>query len=134
VAHIIAAAIGLSIAEKVGLLTRIRPVLFAPILLMVCLIGSFALRNSMADVVVTIVFGFLGYEMRKFGYSRIAMLLGLLLGHLAELSFRQALMTKAGASAFFTRPIALALLICTVASLLWPFVQARLRRRKAANP
>ena len=132
-AHIIAAAIGLSIADKVGMLTRIRPVLFAPILLMVCLIGSFALRNSMVDVVVTIVFGFLGYEMRKFGYSRIAMLLGLLLGHMAELSFRQTLMTKSGSAAFITRPIALTLLICTLASLLWPFFQASLRRRKAKN-
>lgn len=129
-AHIVAALIGLSLAEKMALLTRIRPVLFAPILLLVCLIGSFALRNSMGDVVVTIVFGLLGYEMRKFGFSRIALLLGLLLGHMAEVSFRQTLMTRGGAMSFVTRPISLTLLLCTLASLLLPKIYSYVRARR----
>jgi len=113
----------------VALLTRIRPVLFAPILFLVCLIGSFALRNSIWDVFVTLGFGLLGYEMRKFDFSRIALLLGLLLGHMAEIAFRQTLMTEAGVMGFFTRPISLLILAATLASLFLPYFQAYFKRR-----
>jgi putative tricarboxylic transport membrane protein len=128
-AHIIAAMIGLAVADKVALLTKVRPVLFAPILFLVCLIGSFALRNSIGDVFVTLCFGLLGYEMRKFGFSRIALLLGLLLGHMAEVAFRQTLMTPSGALGFITRPISLVILLCILASLSLPFFQSYLKRR-----
>jgi putative tricarboxylic transport membrane protein len=129
--HITGAMIGLGIADKMALLTKIRPVLFAPVLLMVCLIGSYALRNNMGDVFVTILFGFIGYEMRKFGFPRVSLILGLLLGNLAELAFRQTLMTEQGAMAFFTRPIALTILVLTIASLVWPYLQTYLKRRRA---
>ena len=100
-------------------------------LLMVCLIGSYALRNNMGDVFITILFGFIGYEMRKFGFPRVSLILGLLLGNLAELAFRQSLMTEQGAMAFFTRPIALTILVLTIASLVWPYLQTYLKRRRA---
>jgi len=128
--HIVAAMIGLSLADKMALLTKIRPVLFAPILFLVCLIGSFALRNSIGDVMVTLIFGLLGYEMRKFGFSRIALILGLLLGNMAELSFRQTLMTEAGVMGFFTRPISVILFILILLSVFLPFFQTYWRRRK----
>lgn len=128
--HILAAVISLLLADKMALLTRIRPVLFAPILFVVCLIGSFALRNSIGDVVVTFLFGLLGYEMRKFGFSRIALLLGLLLGSMAEISFRQTLMTEAKIMGFFVRPISLTLFLFIVASIIIPHIQSS-RRRKA---
>jgi putative tricarboxylic transport membrane protein len=128
--HIVAAMIGLGLAEKMALLTKIRPVLFAPILFLVCLIGAFALRNSVGDVFVTLVFGFLGYEMRKFGFSRIALIMGLLLGDMAETSFRQTLMTDAGLLGFFTRPISLIIFLFIIGSVLLPYIQSYLKRRK----
>ena len=127
--HIVAAIIGLTLADKMALLTKIRPVLFAPVLLVVCLIGSFALRNSVGDVIVTFLFGLLGYEMRKFGFSRIALILGLLLGHMAEISFRQTLMTEAGVLGFFIRPISLILFLSTLASVILPLFQSYRRRK-----
>jgi putative tricarboxylic transport membrane protein len=127
--HIVAAIIGLSLADKMALLTKIRPVLFAPVLFVVCLIGSFALRNSVGDVIVTFLFGLLGYEMRKFGFSRIALILGLLLGNMAEISFRQTLMTETGLLGFFIRPISLILFLSTLASVLLPLFQSYRRRK-----
>lgn len=127
--HIVAAIIGLSLADKMALLTKIRPVLFAPILFLVCLIGSFALRNSVGDVIVTLLFGLLGYEMRKFGFSRIALILGLLLGNMAEISFRQTLMTEAKLLGFFIRPISLILFLLILVSVTLPFIQSYRRRR-----
>nr|WP_300460724.1 tripartite tricarboxylate transporter permease [Desulfobacula sp.] len=128
--HIVAACIGLTLADKIALLTRIRPVLFAPILFLVCLIGSFALRNSMGDVMVTFIFGILGYEMRKFGFSRIALILGLLLGNMAEIAFRQTLSTQAGAMGFFTRPISLILFLLIIGSVMMPFIKSWQRRKR----
>ena len=127
--HIVAAIIGLSLADKMALLTKIRPALFAPVLFVVCLIGSFALRNSIGDVIVTFLFGLLGYEMRKFGFSRIALILGLLLGNMAEISFRQTLMTEAGLMGFFIRPISLILFLATLASVILPLWQSYRRRK-----
>ena len=131
--HMVAAMIGLSLADKLALLTRIRPVLFAPILLVVCLVGSFALRNSLGDVFVTLLCGFLGYEMRKFDFSRIALFLGLLLGDMAETSFRQVLMTDAKLLGFFTRPISLGLFVLIVASLTLPYIQSYRKRKDYEN-
>lgn len=130
--HILAAMIGLALAEKVALVTRLRPSIFAPIIFLICLVGSFALRNNIGDVLITVLFGFLGYEMRKFQFSRIALVLGLLLGNMAETSFRQTLMTERGLSAFLTRPISLGLLIMILASILLPYLQAY-RRKKSDN-
>jgi len=129
--HMVAAVIGLLVADKVAILTRIRPTLFGPIIFVICLIGSFALRNSMGDAFMTILFGLLGYEMKKFGFSRIALILGLLLGGMAERSFRQVLMSESGIAGFFTRPISLVLFLTILILFISPYVQGyRKRRRK----
>jgi len=131
--HMVAAVFGLSIADKVALLTRIRPTLFGPIIFVVCLIGSYALRNSMGDAIVTVIFGLLGYEMRKFDFSRIALILGLILGGLAERSFRQALMSESGLAGFFTRPISLVLFLLVLLLFASPYIQGYRKRRKQRN-
>jgi putative tricarboxylic transport membrane protein len=129
--HMVAAVIGLLIADKVAILTQIRPSLFGPIIFVVCLIGSYALRNSMGDAIITIIFGLLGYEMRKFGFSRIALILGLLLGKIAEINFRQVLLTDVGIAGFFTRPISLVMFLIMLALFISPYIQGyRKRKRK----
>ncbi len=128
--HMVAAVIGLLVADKVAILTRIRPTLFGPIIFVVCLIGAYALRNSMGDVFVTVLFGLLGYEMRKFGFSRIALLLGLLLGGMAETSFRQALMSGAGTAGFLTRPISLVLFLTILIMISSPYIRGYRKRRR----
>jgi len=129
--HIVAAVIGLTLADKMALLTRVRPALFAPALFVICLVGSFALRNNIGDVLVTCVFGILGYEMKKFEFSRIALVLGLLLGNMAETAFRQTLMLENGWLNFFARPISLGLFALIIASIAFPHIKTYLKARKA---
>jgi putative tricarboxylic transport membrane protein len=127
--HMVAAVIGLSVARQMAFLTRIRPSLIGPVIFAVCMIGAFALRNNVGDVVVTVLFGLLGYEMKKFGFSRIALILGLLLGNLAETSFRQALMVKSFWG-FFTRPLSLSLFLIIILLFASPYIKSYLKRRK----
>ena len=126
--HIVAAIFGLSFADKVALLTRIRPTKVGPVIFIVCIIGSYALHSSMGDVFITIIFGLLGYEMRKFHYPRIALILGLLLGSMAETNLRQAMMTGS-VNIFFTRPISLTMIIITFILLMAPIVQSSIKKR-----
>jgi putative tricarboxylic transport membrane protein len=127
--HIVAAIIGLSLAGKMSLLTKIRPGLFAPIIFIICTIGSYALHNNIGDVLVTMLFGLLGYEMKKFGFSRIALILGLLLGNMAEVAFHQTLMMN-DISAFFARPISFILFVLIILSLMIPLMQSYRRHKR----
>jgi putative tricarboxylic transport membrane protein len=105
--------------------------LFAPTLFVICLVGSFALRNNIGDVLVTCVFGILGYEMKKFEFSRIALVLGLLLGNMAETAFRQTLMTEGGWVNFFGRPISVGLFILIIATVTFPHIKAYYKAKKS---
>jgi putative tricarboxylic transport membrane protein len=77
-----------------------------PVILVFCLIGSYTLNNSMADVTVMIVFGVVGYLMKRFNFEAAPLILALILGPLLEDNLRQTLLISKGDFAiFFTRPI-----------------------------
>jgi putative tricarboxylic transport membrane protein len=67
------------------------------------------------DVYLVVVFGILGYFLSKYGFGTAPVVLGMILGEVAESSFRQAMMMyKADWTVFFSRPISLGFLICAV--------------------
>lgn len=89
----------------VSVLRMPQPVLSA-ILVVLMLIGSYSLRNSMVDMAIVVVTGVLGYVMRQLNYERTLVILGLCLGPLAERSFSQSLqMSRYDPAIFFSRPI-----------------------------
>jgi TctA family transporter len=82
-----------------------------PAILMFCCIGVYSLSNSKVDVVLTAVFGFLGYIFIKFGCEPAPMLLGFILGPMIEENLRRAMLLSRGdPTVFFTRPLSLAML------------------------
>ena len=107
-----------------------------PIIILFCITGAYSLKNSVWDVGQMLVFGVLGYAMKKLGYSPAALVLALVLGPLAERALRQSLIiSDAGLGIFFTRPIAAVLVVAALAAVLVPVVRAllaALRRRTAA--
>lgn len=124
-ANLLTSSIGLAFASELAKLTRVPVTLLTPPILVICLVGAFALRNNLADVLVALVFGFIGYFMIIFGYSRVAVVLALILGPLAERSFLQSLMMSGGEySIFVIRPISFVLLVLTLLSLSLPFIRA----------
>jgi putative tricarboxylic transport membrane protein len=77
-----------------------------PLVLLFCLIGAFSINYLVTDLVIMIVFGVIGYLMRKFNYEGAPLVLAYVLGPLLEMSLRQSLtMSDGDFSIFFTRPI-----------------------------
>ena len=93
-----------------------------------CVVGSYAVRNSSFDVLVMVVFGFIGYLMRRVGMPVAPVVFGLILGPLLEENIRRALIVNDDWWIFVTRPISLTLLVVSVISLVYPAIRDRLRR------
>ena len=107
-------------------LLRVRPYYLMPLVVLLCLIGSYSLNNSMFDVGVMVVMGFLGYFMRRNGFDAAPLVIGLVLGQLAERTFRQSLVMLYGDFwMVLARPVTLAMLILTVLIILRPLITRR---------
>ncbi|WP_213451302.1 tripartite tricarboxylate transporter permease [Rhizomonospora bruguierae] len=107
-------------------LLRIRMSVLGPAAILISLIGAYSLANRLFDVWLVIVFGVLGYLMRKGGFDAAPFVIAFILGPIMETSFRQSLvMSGAGIGVYLQRPAALAMLVLLVAV----FAAAPLKRR-----
>jgi putative tricarboxylic transport membrane protein len=76
------------------------------------MIGAYSLRNSAADILIMVVFGVLGYLMRKLRYEAAPLVMAFVLGPLLELNLRRSLIMSDGSFLiFFQRPISSVILI-----------------------
>ncbi|MEO1017342.1 MAG: tripartite tricarboxylate transporter permease [Pseudomonadota bacterium] len=119
---------------SVGFVARISTIprtYMLPVIIVFCIIGSFALDNTMFDVWVMLIFGVLGFFMERAKMPLGPFVIGFVLAPLMEQKFRSGLMMTAGdVSPIFTRPIPLVFLLVSVALLVWPFVSEWRRARK----
>jgi len=116
-------------------LLKIPTEILTVIILLLALTGSYALQNSLADVGLVLVFGVLGYAMRKNDFPTVPMLLGVILGSMLEQSLRQALMLSVNDwTIFFTRPLCAGLLGLSVLCIFGPTIIAKLRRSVVGDP
>jgi putative tricarboxylic transport membrane protein len=96
-------------------LTQIPFRVLKPIILVLCVVGVYTVRNSLYDVLMTLIFGVIGYFLRKFQWPLVPFILCFMLGPLMEKSFIQSMSISAGSfSIFFTSPIALTILILSL--------------------
>jgi len=87
-------------------------------------VGAFTVNNNLFDVWMMLGFGVLGYLMKKLRYPIVPLVLGLVLGRLAENSLRQALtITGGNFSIFFTRPISALFIIAAILAYLTPVIR-----------
>jgi putative tricarboxylic transport membrane protein len=92
-------------------ITQVPNALLSPLIILICIIGAYNLNNSFTDVWVMIVFGGLGYLMRKFGYEPAPLMLAFILGPILERTMRQSLLISQGSPfIFFLRPISVILM------------------------
>lgn len=83
--------IGILFATPMALVTRVRPPFLVPAVLVCCIVGTYSFRNSMFDVALMLVFGVLSFVMQRLKYPIVPMVLGLVLGPIAEESMLRAL-------------------------------------------
>jgi len=107
----------------------IPPYLLSTLVLLLSIIGAFALESSVFDAFAAVAFGILGWWMKRAGYPVIPLVLGLILGPMLESEFRRAVMIAGTYTTFFTRPLSLALL---AGGALYLAHQIRKLRKEAA--
>lgn len=121
VASILFFVMGALLTNSFALMTTIRNEILAPVVLVASLVGAYASQQNTLDVVMAIVIGIAGYFLKRHKYPVAGIVMGLVLGSLAEVSFHQALMMTGGSYAiFFTRPVAATLLALSALLVLWP--------------
>jgi len=111
--------LGLLFTRASIVVTRVKNRVLAPVIVILCVIGSFAINNSVFDVLLMFGFGLLGYFMDKIKMPTAPMVLGLILGNLLGNSLYQSLLIGQGSVMIFIKnPIAMVLLTISLFSIL----------------
>lgn len=101
------------------------------LIMMLCIIGSFAIRNNIMDVWITLIFGVVGYTLEKYNFPLSPIVLGLVLGKLAEQELRRSLIISGGSwMIFLQKPVSAGLLIFGLIMVIWPLVSKFIKAKK----
>ncbi len=99
------------------------------IILMLCAVGSFAIRNNMADVWMVFIFGILGYVLEKYKFPVAPIIIGIVLGRLFEEEFRRALIISHGSPMIFLiSPIGTPIIAASLLIVLFPVFRSLWRK------
>jgi putative tricarboxylic transport membrane protein len=112
---------------------RIPFSIIAPIIIVVCAIGAYTVHNAMLDVWLMILFGIVGYVMKKLEYPLAPLVLSLVLGDRAENAFRQALLGSQGnLGVFWSNALVGSITTLALVMLVWPLLSTGWRRLRGA--
>jgi len=130
---VLSCLVGFFVARWLARLTTIPTALLVPVIVVLILAGSFAVRQNFWDMVVTVASGVFGYLLTRHGFSLLPLIIGFLLGAPAEMAFIQSLHISEGSPLiFFATPLALALWLGVLACGLYPLLQRRSARGTAS--
>lgn len=108
-----------------GQLLRVPPELLWPTILALCTVGAFAIRNSFFDVLVMYVFGIVGFFMDRAKVPTTPLVIGLLVGPIAEQGFRRATILNQGSFSWIFDPVPFVLLVLCVVSMAVSLLRSR---------
>ncbi|PSL42771.1 putative tricarboxylic transport membrane protein [Salsuginibacillus halophilus] len=112
--------------------TEIPAHVLVPVILVLCVLGTFVLNNRVTDLYILLLMGIVGYIFVKYKFTLAPVIIGVILGPIAETNLRRAYMNEPEWTLFFTRPISLTFLIIAVLSIVFTIWQARRAKAKAA--
>ncbi|WP_424934398.1 tripartite tricarboxylate transporter permease [Amaricoccus macauensis] len=132
IANILMIFAGVGVAQIFSTLMKTPPVIMAAFIIVLSVVGAYGVRNNIFDVHVCLAFGVLGWGMKRIGFPTAPLVLGVILGPLAERYFLTSLANAhQDWTVFFTRPISatiLALALAFVLWSLWPNIRSVWRR------
>lgn len=112
---------------------KVPPAILMPIVLVLSVVGAYAININAFDIGVAVVFGIVSFIFKKTDVPLVPMILGVVLGGMFEAELRRGLVLYQGNFfGFFSRPIFAALFLVTVLSLMWPWLSAYIKKRKGA--
>jgi TctA family transporter len=129
IANVVTVIICFAFLDQLARLTSVRGGILVPLILVLVFIGSYTSNNHYGDLIVTLVFGAIGYFMVLAGWPRAPFVLGLVLGKIAE-NYLYISVARYEA-AWLTRPVVLALIVIAVAVIVYPLYQSRRRHAHA---
>ncbi|MBI4524117.1 MAG: tripartite tricarboxylate transporter permease, partial [Deltaproteobacteria bacterium] len=113
---------------------RIPSPILTPIIVLLSMIGAYAVNNSTFDIWLVFLFGLIGYMFKKLNYPLAPLVVALVLGDMTEEALRQSLILSDGSIAvFFTRPIAGTLMVFSLFLFFLPALQLLWRRVMSSN-
>ncbi|HEU4342876.1 MAG TPA: tripartite tricarboxylate transporter permease [Candidatus Binatia bacterium] len=133
IAHLVTVAIEAGCLRAFMKVVTVPLNVLLPVVLVFCVVGSYALNNIMANVYTFFIFGILGYLMVKTGFPLAPMVLGVILGDQIEVNLIRSIMTDSNLWLFVTRPISGILLVLAVLSFVLAIYQER-RSGKQQQP
>jgi putative tricarboxylic transport membrane protein len=120
-------AVGLFGQRIFSLVIQVRETVILPGIVFLCVVGAYMEGGGMFGVYLMLIFGFVGYFMKKFDYSFVTFVVGYVLGPMAELTIRQALIiSNSDPAVLLDHPIAILFLLLAVFSI-WRFASAGAR-------
>jgi putative tricarboxylic transport membrane protein len=123
--NIVGLLIVLTCVPVFAAILRIPFSVIAPIILVLCAIGAYTVHNSTFDVLMMVVFGILGYFMKKTNYPMAPLVLAIVLGDKAEEAFRQSLLGSGGSlGIFFSNPLVSTIMILGLIALFWSVISS----------
>jgi putative tricarboxylic transport membrane protein len=129
-ANLLYLVLGMGFAKVFARISLIPPQFLWPGVFVLSVIGAYGPNQAMAEVWIAIAFGFIGFFMRRFGFSPAPLVIGLVLGKLVEEKLKQSLIIfDLSWGGFLNRPIAMTLFGLTALFLLAPVVMRRLSAR-----
>jgi putative tricarboxylic transport membrane protein len=132
--NVVGLAIVLSTVPLWASIMRIPFSIIAPIIIVVCAIGSYTLSNAPADLIFMVMFGVIGYLFKKLDYPLAPMVLAIVLGGRAENSFRQAMIGSQGdLSVFWSNGLVGTICALSMIMLFWPAISMLWARLRAGS-
>ena len=129
-ANLLMIPLGVAAIKGAKQLLRAPREVLMPVILLFCVVGSFAINNSIFGVVLMLGFGIVAYLMEENGFPVAPAILGMVLGAMLEEHFISSMIKADGRLlAFFERPIAAGLGVLTIAVLAWPLARAWMARK-----
>jgi len=132
IANLIVAALCFLVLNQLAALTFIRGSLLIPFLLFLVFIGSFTANNNLYDLLVTLIFGFLGYFMVLYGWPRPPLILGLILGKMGENYLW--ISTQAYGAKWLLFPSVIILILITIAVIAYPTIKEKRGKARYERP
>lgn len=123
IANVLAAVLGLVVAAGAAKFTFVPSRYLIPVVLALGSIGAYISSDNIGGVIIAVIFGFMGYAFKRFGYSKAPFIVGLVLGAVVERYLHLAV--RLYSPLFFLRPTSMVIIVATLIFFFWQIIKNR---------